>query len=131
MRRELYLEKSEAKDYSLFYCCLVAKSCLSRHHVECRPPGSCIHGISQARILKWVAISFSRESFWLRNRTHISCIFKWILYHWDTKEAIPCVKFVHFMLLYCWYKAINLTKFCAISECFAASLHSAKLLSTI
>ena len=28
----------------------------------CSPSGSSIHGISQARILKWVAISFSRES---------------------------------------------------------------------
>ena len=28
----------------------------------CRPPGSSVHGISQARILEWVAISFSRES---------------------------------------------------------------------
>ena len=30
--------------------------------VDCSPPGPSIHGISQARILEWVAISFSRES---------------------------------------------------------------------
>ena len=30
--------------------------------VDCSPPGSSIHGILQARILEWVAISFSRES---------------------------------------------------------------------
>ena len=28
----------------------------------CSPPGSSVHGISQARILEWVVISFSRES---------------------------------------------------------------------
>ena len=28
----------------------------------CSPPGSSVHGISQARILEWVAISFSRGS---------------------------------------------------------------------
>ena len=28
--------------------------------MDCNPPGSSVHGISQARILKWVAISFSR-----------------------------------------------------------------------
>ena len=28
--------------------------------VDCNPPGSSVHGISQARILEWVAISFSR-----------------------------------------------------------------------
>ena len=30
--------------------------------VDCSPPGSSIHGIFQARVLKWVAISFSRGS---------------------------------------------------------------------
>ena len=30
--------------------------------VDCSPPGSSIHGLLQARILEWVAISFSRES---------------------------------------------------------------------
>ena len=39
----------------------------------CSPTGSPIHGISQARILEWVALSFSRGSSWPRNRTHISC----------------------------------------------------------
>ena len=29
--------------------------------MDCRPPGSSVHGISQERILQWVAISFSRE----------------------------------------------------------------------
>ena len=28
--------------------------------MDCSPPGSSIHGIFQARILEWVAISFSR-----------------------------------------------------------------------
>ena len=30
--------------------------------IDCRPPGSSVHGISQARILEWVAVSFSRET---------------------------------------------------------------------
>ena len=42
--------------------------------LDCRLPGSSVHGISQARILEWVAISFSRGSSRLRDRTHISCI---------------------------------------------------------
>ena len=36
------------------------------------PPGSSVHGILQARILEWVAISFSRGSSQPRDRTHIS-----------------------------------------------------------
>ena len=33
-----------------------------------------VHGISQSRILEWVAISFSRDSSQIRDQTHISCI---------------------------------------------------------
>ena len=29
--------------------------------MDCSPPGSCVHGIFQARILEWVVISFSRD----------------------------------------------------------------------
>ena len=41
--------------------------------MDCSLPVSSVHGIIQARILEWVAISFSRESSWPRDRTHISC----------------------------------------------------------
>ena len=37
-------------------------------------PGSCVHGILQARILEWVAIPFSRGSSWPRDQTWVSCI---------------------------------------------------------
>ena len=53
-------------------------------------PGSSVHGILQARIVEWewVAISFSRRSFWPRDRTIVSCTVRQrILYHWATKEA--------------------------------------------
>ena len=46
------------------------------------PPGSSVHGIFQARILEWVAISSSREAFPPRDRTCISgtsCLVRWIL----------------------------------------------------
>ena len=51
------------------------------------PPGSSIHGLSQARLLEWVAISFSRGSSGLRDRTCVSCIGKWILYQGVTRES--------------------------------------------
>ena len=41
--------------------------------VACQAPSSVLR-ISQARILEWVAISFSRGSSWPRDQTHISCI---------------------------------------------------------
>ena len=52
---------------------------------------SSVHGISQARILEWLTISFSRGSSWLRDWTCtscISCIGRRILYHWATREAL-------------------------------------------
>ena len=46
-------------------CCLVTKSCPTLcDPMDCSPPGSSIHGIPQARVLEWVAISFSRGSAW-------------------------------------------------------------------
>ena len=42
--------------------------------VDCSPPSSSIHGILQARILEWVAISFSRGSSRPRDRTQVSQI---------------------------------------------------------
>ena len=42
--------------------------------MDCNPPGSSIHGILQARILEWTAISFSRGSSWSRDPTRVSCL---------------------------------------------------------
>ena len=42
--------------------------------IDYSPPGSTVHGILQARILEWVAISFSRGSSRPRDRSRISCI---------------------------------------------------------
>ena len=50
--------------------------------VDCSPPGYLVHGILQARIMEWVAISFSWGSFQPRNCTHVSCIGRQVLYHW-------------------------------------------------
>ena len=44
------------------------------NHMDCSPPGSSVHGISQARILEMVAVSFSRGSSPTRDGTHISYI---------------------------------------------------------
>ena len=42
--------------------------------IGCSPPGSSVHGISQTRILEWLAISSSRGSPWPRDWTHVPCI---------------------------------------------------------
>ena len=44
--------------------CSVAQTCLTLYDpMDCSLPGSCVHGISKARILKWFAISFPRGIF--------------------------------------------------------------------
>ena len=48
---------------------------------------SSVPGISQATILEWVAISFSRASSWPRDETYLSWIGRQSLYHWATREA--------------------------------------------
>ena len=50
--------------------------------------GSSIKGISQARILEWVAISFSRGSSQSRDQTHVPCIGRQVLYHRATREEL-------------------------------------------
>ena len=59
-------------------CCLVVKSCPTLWYpVDCRPPVSSVHEISQTIILEWVAISFfpmEWETSWLRDWTCVSCV---------------------------------------------------------
>ena len=49
--------------------------------MDCSPPGSSIHGVLQARILEWVAISFSTES--IEKNKLISCRF--VAFLWNDK----------------------------------------------
>ena len=81
--------------YNVFtYINIQEKKLLVHSHVQlfckamdCGPPGSSVHGISQARILKWVPVSSSREPSWPRDWTHVSCIGRWVLYHWATRAS--------------------------------------------
>ena len=70
-------------------CCCLVSNCiwLFRGPMDCSLPGSSVHGISQARILEWVAFPFFRGYSWPRDWTCISCNSRLILYHWATWEA--------------------------------------------
>ena len=53
----------------------VAQSCLTlRDPMDCSPPGSSVHGVFQARVLEWSAISTSRGSSPPNDRTCISSV---------------------------------------------------------
>ena len=94
-------------------CPVCAQSCSPLcDPMDCSPPGSSVHGIFQARILEWLAISSSRGSSWLRDWTNISCIGRQVLYHWATWEAQECVyeallKPWNTPLLYTWTSLVN------------------------
>ena len=58
-------------------CCCLCHAVVSDsfcNRMDCSPPGSSVHGMSQARILEWVAFSFSRGSFQPRDQTQVSCV---------------------------------------------------------
>ena len=48
--------------------------------MDCSLPGSSVHGIIQARILEWVAMPSFRGSSWPRDRIHVSCLGRQVLY---------------------------------------------------
>ena len=85
------------------YCYLVANSrpTLSVDSMDDSPSGSSVHGIFQARILEWVAISFSMGSSQPRDRHWVSCMGRSVLffYHWATREArtVRCLWAMQFL----------------------------------
>ena len=60
--------------------------------VDCSLPGSSVHGIFQAIVLEWIAISFSRGSSQPRDRTRVSCIVDRRFTIWD------CVAYYSLMI---------------------------------
>ena len=56
-------------------CSVVSDSVTYRDYSQ---PGSSVHGIFQARILEWVAISFSRRSSQLRDQTRVSGVSRFV-----------------------------------------------------
>ena len=77
---------------------------------DCSPPGSLVHGILQARILGWVAISFFGVFSWPRDWTRVSCLGRQILYLWATEEArwliirVTCIFWIWALCQMCFAK---------------------------
>ena len=87
---ELKCKEDMPRQWILRVCVCVLSHVWLCDPMDCRLPGSSVHGISKARILECVAISFSRESSWPRDRTSDFCVFcigRWILDHWVTWGA--------------------------------------------
>ena len=87
------LPKNPRPRVVFLHVCVCAQSCPTLWDpMVCSPPGSSVHGILQARILEWVAISSSRAIQSPRiqsmDQTCISCTGQRILYHWATWEDL-------------------------------------------
>ena len=77
--------KTSVHTYAVF---LVAQSGPTLcNPMDCSLPGSSVHGTFQARILEWVAISFSRRSSQPRDRTQVSRVVGRHLTAWATGEV--------------------------------------------
>ena len=94
----LWLHRREKKKWKL----IVAQSCLTLcDPVKCSLSGSSVHGILQARILKWIAIPFFRVYSWLGDQTWVSCIARRFVTVWATRETLIKIKrvFTRFLKL--------------------------------
>ena len=80
----LCLRNSEVQSKGMFqltflcsydiYVCVCVCVCVCTLLTPWSLPGSSVHGISQARILEWVAMFYSRESSRPRDRIQVSCV---------------------------------------------------------
>ena len=68
-------------------CGLVAKLCHFCDPMDCSPPESSVHGISQARVLEWLAIFLLQGIFLTQGLNPHLLLGKWVLYHRATWEA--------------------------------------------
>ena len=72
---------------------LVAQSCPTLcNPMHCSPPGSSVHETFQARILQWVAMSFSRGSSQHKDWTQVSCTEGRFFTNWAIKSL--CIKII-------------------------------------
>ena len=97
--------------------------------MDCSLPGSSVHGIFQARVLEWVAISFARRSSRPRDRSQVSLIVGRHFTIWATRKVqslvIACSKYsqkcYYFILSRYIYLLLILLKNRLKSHCIANS----------
>ena len=90
LRMALYTNCRHIEDNRLWS--EVTQSCLTLcDPMDCSLPGFSDHGIFQARVLEWVAISFSRESSQPRDQTWVSRIVGRCFTLWATREALKII----------------------------------------
>ena len=98
--------------------------------MDCSLPGSSIHEIFQARILEWVAISYSRRSSQPRDWTRVSCIVGRLFIVWATKEVHYKWHFLFFSISNNLYRDItDFNILFYLKPCFSSIQFSQSLVS--
>ena len=96
---------------------LAAQQCLTLcDPMDCRLQGSSVHGIFQATILEWVAISFSRGTSWPRDRNQVSCLPGRCFTVWATREAPSDGNLGKKSCLFCLYPWPNSSTYNHVSK---------------
>ena len=75
--------------------------------MDCSPPGSSVHGIFQAKILEWIAVSYSRGSSRPGERTRVTCIGRQILYREAQSLVLEVKKKKLFLRNVDWDRALG------------------------
>ena len=131
-KKSMTLLKKNIYIYIFCCCCWVRKSCLTLcNPMNCSPQSASVHGISQARILDWVAISFSRGSSWSRDQTRVSCIagrfftteppgkYIYVFFFPDTTERVYIYLYLSIYLsIYIWSESFSVvSNSCDTMDC--------------
>ena len=129
-RKELDMTEQLSVHPPFFQClCMLLASDSLWPHGLYSLPGSSVHGIFQARIREWVAISPSRGSSWPRNWTQVFCIAGGCFTNWTTREALlPMPKTLHLGVKHRHSESLANSVYifhqhCSASMCHANFLH--------
>ena len=108
---ELINKEIQIKALVIYSLCLVAQSYQTLcDPLDCSLPSSSVRGISQARILKWVAISSCRVSSQPSDQTCVSCIAGRFFTHWATGK-VPTLDYTFkFSLKLKWFTVLRFNK---------------------
>ena len=100
--KSIYTERCRTEFFSLYILLLFSHSfCLFCNPMDCSPQGSSVYEISYVRILKWVAISFSRGSSPPRDQTCISPVAPALAGRFFTTEP-PGKSLSLYIYIYLW-----------------------------
>ena len=83
-----FFDPNSFREYGLLACLFVQLCPTLWHSMDYSPPGSSIHGIFQARILEWVAISFSKGSSPPQDGTRVPWIAGGFFTSWANRKAL-------------------------------------------